>query len=129
MKLYSPLRDPLWLASLALFALNLWWIKPNFAGWFWHGSLNDVLCLPVSMPVCVWVLARLKWRDGGPPRAPEIALCLLFWSLIFEVLLPQTDVFGRFAAGDPLDVLAYAIGGVVGWIWWHFCVARPTLRR
>ena len=119
MKQYSPARDALWLASVALFALNKWWIKPHFDGWFWHGSLNDVLCLPVWMPICVWIFAKLKLRDNAPPRPLEIAVCLLFWSVVFEVWLPQTELFGHFAPGDPLDVLAYAVGGVIGWLWWQ----------
>ena len=119
MKNYSPLRDALWLASVALFVLNRYWIKPNFDGWFWHSSLNDVLCLPVWMPICAWVFAKLKLRDNAPPRPLEIAVCLLFWSCVFEIWLPQTDVFGRFAPGDPFDILAYAVGGVVGWVWWQ----------
>ena len=118
MKFYSPLRDALWLASVALFILNNWWIKPNFAGWFWHSSLNDILCLPVWMPVCVWILTQFKLRHRQPPRPLEIAVCLLFWSVVFEIVLPRTEVFGHFSAGDPFDVLAYAIGGVIGWIWW-----------
>ena len=129
MKSYSPARDALWLVSVALFVLNKWWIKPNFAGWFWHGSLNDVLCLPVWMPICVWVFAKLKLRDNAPPRALEIAVCLLFWSWVFEVWLPQTDVFGKFSAGDPYDVLAYAVGGVVGWVWWKTSFSHKGHRK
>ena len=129
MKPYSPARDALWLASLALFALNKWWIKPNFDGALWHSYLNDLLCLPVWMPICVWVFAKLKLRDDAPPRALEIAVCLLFWSWVFEVLLPQTNVFGKFSAGDPFDVLAYAIGGVLGWIWWEFINRTGSLEE
>ncbi len=124
MKPYSPARDALWLGSVALVALNKVWIKPHFAGAFWHGSLNDVLCLPVWMPVMVWCFARFRWRDAAPPRAPEIAACVLFWSVVFEVWLPQTDIFGHFAPGDPLDVLSYAGGGFVGWVWWEFISKR-----
>lgn len=120
MKPYSPLRDALWVSSVALVVLNKWWIKPHFAGAFWHGSLNDLLCLPVWMPVCVWMLARLRLRDASPPKPLEIAVSLLFWSLVFEVWLPQTDVFGRFSPGDPMDVLAYAVGGFFGFVWWEF---------
>ena len=119
MKHYSPIRDTLWLASVALFALNRWWIKPNFDGALWHSYLNDLLCLPVWMPFCVWVFAKFKLRDPMPPRPLEIAVCLLFWSCVFERWLPQTEVFGHFAEGDPFDVLAYAVGGFVGWLWWR----------
>ena len=129
MKQYSPARDALWLASVALFALNKWWIKPHFDGWFWHSSLNDVLCLPVWMPVCVWIFAKFKLRDSAAPRPLEIAVCLLFWSLVFEVWLPQTELFGHFAPGDPFDVLAYAVGGMLGWAWWNWISHKGAQRN
>lgn len=119
MKPYSPARDPLWLCSVALFALNRWWIKPNFSGAFWHSSLNDVLCLPAWMPIMVWLFARLRLRDWTPPRPLEIVVCWLFWSVVFEVWMPHTSAFGRFAPGDPMDVLAYGAGGVIGFLWWE----------
>ncbi len=126
MKPYSPARDALWLASVALVVLNKVWIKPNFSGVLWHSFLNDLLCLPVWMPFCVWAFARLKLRDSSPPRALEIAVCLLFWSIVFEVVLPRTTIFGRFGPGDPLDVLAYAIGGFFGWLWWQHLQRRAV---
>jgi len=126
MKPYSPARDALWIGSVALFALNRWWIKPHFSGAFWHSSLNDVLCLPVWMPVCVWLFARLRLRDFSPPRPLEIAVCLLFWSVVFEVWLPHVSTFGKFSAGDPLDVLAYAGGGFLGWLWWEHLRRRAV---
>ncbi|RYX85640.1 hypothetical protein EON83_04690 [bacterium] len=119
MKPYSPIRDALWLFSVALFALNKIWIKPNFSGAFWHSSLNDVLCLPVWMPIMVWLFARLRLRDASPPRPLEIVVCWLFWSFVFEVVMPNTTTFGGFSAGDPMDVLAYGVGGVVGFAWWE----------
>ncbi len=126
MKPYSPLRDPLWLASVALVVLNKLWIKPNFSGAFWHNWLTDLMCLPVWMPVCVWTFARSRLRDSSPPRPLEIAVCLLFWSVVFELVLPETTVFGRFGAGDPLDVLAYAGGGFFGWAWWEHLGRRQV---
>ena len=119
MKSYSPLRDWLWITSVALVVLNKLWIKPHFSGAFWHSSLNDVLCLPVWMPIMVWVFARFRWREASPPRTLEILVCWIFWSLVFEVWLPHTDIFGRFASGDPLDVLAYGVGGVTALFWWE----------
>ncbi|RYG57576.1 hypothetical protein EON80_28135 [bacterium] len=119
MKPYSPLRDALWLGSVALFVLNKLWIKPHFSGAFWHSSLNDVLCLPVWMPIMVWIFARVRLRDGAPPRPFEILVCWLFWSFVFEVVIPSTTALGGFSAGDPLDVLAYGSGGVLGLMWWE----------
>ncbi|BCM90366.1 hypothetical protein IAD21_02218 [Abditibacteriota bacterium] len=119
MKPYSPVRDALWLGSVALVVLNKVWIKPHFSGAFWHSSLNDVMCLPVWMPIMVWLFARLRLRDSSPPRALEMVVCWAFWSVVFEVWLPHTMIFGRFAPGDPMDVLAYGGGGVVGLVWWE----------
>lgn len=76
------------------------------------------------MPVCVWLFAWLGLRDDSPPRPLEIAVCLLFWSVVFEVWLPHSSLFGHFSPGDPLDVLAYASGGFVGWGWWELLRRR-----
>jgi hypothetical protein len=54
--------------------------------------------------------------DDGFPRFSEIALHLVFWSVLFEYIgrkiMPHV-------VGDPLDVLAYTVGAVVAGLWWH----------
>ena len=45
---------------------------------------------------------------------------LVIWSVLFEVIGPHI----MRVTGDPLDVLAYVVGGVLAGLWWH----RPWQR-
>jgi hypothetical protein len=113
------LSDPIFLASVALYALNRWLLRPAFPdNGFLHGYLTDLLCLPVFVPFLVWAMWRLKLRDDAPPRWSEIVIPLVFWSLMFEFWLPQTTIFGRFSRGDPFDIVAYASGGIFAFGIW-----------
>ena len=58
----------------------------------------------------------------GPPEAIEVIIPLIVWSWVFEIVLPRTDLFGRYCIADHRDVLAYAagaLGAAVFWRWWY----------
>jgi hypothetical protein len=47
---------------------------------------------------------------------------LVLWSWLFEVVLPRTELFGRYCVADPADVFYYAVGALgaaVFWRWWY----------
>ena len=77
--------------------------------------LADVLALPLLL-----TLALLLMRHGYFRRAAFVlpgSWVLAAWaalSLWFEWWLPRTQTA---AVADPLDVLAYALGGWVFWRW------------
>ena len=119
------LRDPLFLVSLGLFALNRWVFKPNFEWPFLHSFFNDLLCLPVWVPLMLLLARKMGLRKhDDAPDALEILIPFVFWSLIFEGLMPKLQIGAKWGAGDPNDVFFYGLGGVLGWIFWRFFYAR-----
>ena len=112
--------DPIFIGSIALFAVNRWLLKPSgFASVFSHGYVNDLLCLPIFLPMSLllqrWV--RIRSHDRRP-LAWEIVQHWIVFSVMFELIVPRLHGFRSTA--DPLDVVAYFVGGVVagyGWRW------------
>ena len=113
------LRDEIFLLSVALYALNRWVVKPHLPSGeiFLRGYFNDLLVIPCALPPLLFVHRLLcVRRTDAPPQACEIALHLVIWSLCFELLAPLW--LGR-ARGDLWDVVAYATGGLLGWLLWN----------
>ena len=125
------LRHPLFLSATGLYVVNRWWCRDHFElGTFLHSHLNDVLCIPIWVPVIVTLLRVLGLRDhNGAPDAGEILVPLLVWSLTFEVLLPEASSFRGVTFADPLDVVAYATGGWIGAMIWRVTYAKSTPAR
>jgi hypothetical protein len=120
------LRDPIFLGAVTLFLLNIFVFKPHLPrNQFTHSYLTDLLCLPVWVPFMLWLMRIVKLRDDSPPRPLEILVPWVFWSLMFEVILPRTTLLGRFAPGDPLDVAAYGVGGIFGFLAWRAWYGAP----
>lgn len=117
------LADPLFIACVALYTLNRFALKPHLDIAFLHDHLNDVICLPFWIPIMLWLQRCCGLRaDDAPPRPLEIAIPLIIWSIAFELWLPTTATFARWATPDPLDIVCYAAGGlaaVVFWRWWY----------
>ena len=121
------LRDPLFLCSVALFALNRWFLKPHLGWPFLHNSLNDLLCLPVWIPIMLFLSRKMGLRQtDDAPDALEILVPFVFWSLVFEGLMPRLQIGAQWGDGDPQDVFFYGLGGVLGWIFWAIFARRPT---
>jgi hypothetical protein len=58
---------------------------------------------------------RLRQHDLIPTIG-EIALYLVVWSILFEVIGPRIMPW---TVGDPWDVAAYVTGGILAGLWWH----------
>lgn len=119
-------RDPLCLLAMGLYAFNRWLLQPNFqVPPFLHNHFNDLLLIPAALPLILWVQRRLKWRlHDHPPDAKEIALHLIVWSLIVEVIGPQVV---DHATADWRDLVAYTVGAVLaGWWWMRLSGAKPA---
>lgn len=112
--------DPVCIGSILIYALNRWYLKPHhLGGAFTHGYLNDLLCLPLFLPLILYVQKLLGLRRHyDPPRLWEIVQHAIIFSVIFEVILPRYPHYFRTTA-DPLDALAYLVGGLVGWVIWR----------
>jgi hypothetical protein len=119
-KTFKYWRDPLFLGALVMYAINRCLIKPHLTHYspFFHGHLNDCLFMPVAIPVFLWVYRVLGIRsDNAPPRLGEVILLLAMWSLFFKGFSPL--VLHR-SVWDPIDIFCYAVGGLMGWLFWNF---------
>ena len=116
---YRYLRDPVFVTAFFLYWLNRLAIKPFTEVGFVHNHFNDFLCVPFFVPVVVFVArsCRLRTHDR-PPEVHEIILPLLVWSIMFELVLPASPFWSRWAVGDPLDILWYSAGAFVASVLW-----------
>ncbi len=111
------LRDGLFVTTCSLYALNRWVLKPRIHSLFLHDHFNDLLLIPCALPPLLLMQRWLKLRlHDQPPSAAEIGLYLLVWSILFEWIGPHIMPW---TVGDPWDVVAYVVGGVVAGLWWH----------
>jgi hypothetical protein len=110
-------RDPLFLGCCALYILNRWGVKPHFHGAVIHCWLNDAMLIPCALPLLLRIHAWLGWREpDATPNGREIVAHLAGWSVLFEWFGPRLTAH---ATGDVLDVVAYAAGAAVAYLWWH----------
>jgi len=112
--------DPICVSALVIYAANRWLLKPNdIGGTFGSCYLNDVLCLPLFLPMILRVQRWMRLRKHDePPRMWEILQHWSIFSIVFEVILPMFPQSFR-TTRDPMDVVAYLIGGVIAWLWWR----------
>ena len=114
------IADPVCIMSLLLYALNRFYLKPHhIGGWFTHGYLNDVLCLPLFLPMILRVQRLLGIRRHDDfPHVWELFQHWVIFSVVFEVILPRLP--GTFdTTADPWDVVAYLAGAIVALCFWR----------
>lgn len=120
---FGYLKDPLFLFCVALYLVNRFVFKQMWPNGFHHAHLNNLICIPFWVPVMLFVQRRMGLRDSdGIPRAGELVMPVIMWSLIFEVLLPQMPGWDRLCTGDPADVMYYSLGALLAavfWRWWY----------
>jgi len=119
-------RDPLFLASVVLYAVNRWIVKPYAPNQLSSAYVNDVLCIPIFVPLTLLLMWVVRLRDDAPPRPAEVLVPLLVWSYTFEVLLPTTTAFMGMAFADPFDFLAYTIGACFAGVYWKLAYPRRS---
>ena len=130
-------QEPLCLLAVLLYACNYFWWKPRVedASSFVHCYLSDLLCLPVLLPVTLWLQRCLGLR--GHDRAPSYGECAAhwcLWSCSFELLGPALPQLAPGAVGDPWDAVAYGVGGLMVAFAWRRrevagCAEAPRSRR
>ena len=121
-------REPLCLGAAALYLANsVWWKSlASDPTAFVHCYFGDVLCLPVCVPVTLWLQRRVGLRgDDRQPTARELVLLWALWSLCFEWLGPRVPLLAPGAVCDPWDAVAYGIGGLLAALVWR--PSRPEL--
>jgi len=115
---YQAFHDPIFWFGVALYLLNKFWLQSHFQSAFLKGYVTDLLAIPIGLPILIWLFQKLELRGELAPRIWEVLALVLVCSLLFEVILPPISTFEKFGDGDILDVLAYAVGGVIGIVWW-----------
>jgi hypothetical protein len=117
------LRDPLFLLCAATYLVNRLVLKAIWQAGFVHEHLNDLICIPIWVPVMLFAQRKLGLRGGDAvPRPSELVIPLVVWSYVFEVLLPATPCLGTCCVGDHLDILYYSLGALLAgvfWKWWY----------
>ena len=111
--------DPLFLFSLTLYMVNKLslFTPPWWGNRFINAYLNDVLLVPVILPIILLFSRMLTSRDNySPPMLGEVLIVLAIWSTAFEFIGPR---FFQKGISDPFDVLAYCIGGLISWAVWN----------
>ncbi len=100
----------------AAYALNRWYLKPHFRSSFLHSYFNDLWLIPCALPLVLYLHWRMGIRTEAPPSFLEVLGHLALWSALFEWWGPH---LWAGATGDVRDVYCYAIGALLGWVWWN----------
>lgn len=119
------LADPICIASILLYCLGRWYLKPHhIGGWFVHDYLNDLLCLPLFLPIILRLQSLLRIRRHDlPPTLFEVLHNWVIFSILFEVVFPRLPIYRTTA--DPWDAVAYLVGGLLAYAFWH-CPCRAV---
>lgn len=115
-------REPLCVMAVVLYVANSVWWKPMTSDptAFVHCYLGDVLCLPVCIPVTLWLQRKLCLRQHDRrPGLREIGLHWLLWTACFEWLGPRLPLLAPGAVSDPWDAVAYGAGGLLSAVVWR----------
>lgn len=127
---YLYLRDPVFLTSVALYFVNRFIAKPleGLHGGFFHNWGNDLLCIPLFLPICLWFYRRigLRTNDGYPTRF-EMLSHLIVWSYYFVWAAPRMGGIYSWKVSDPWDVLAFSAGTAVAALFWSGRMSRQRV--
>jgi hypothetical protein len=121
--LYLFYKDPLFTISVLLYAMNRILTGCDlFICPFATNHLNDLLLVPCLLPPINHILMKTGARQiRTAPRLIEIFICLIIWTIAFEIIAPRLS---SGATGDYWDVLCYFAGGIISWLFWN----RQTMR-
>jgi hypothetical protein len=121
----SVLKNPFFIISCVLFWINqfLERVLGIFIPYV-HSYLDDLLAMPVVLGITLQAFRLFHpLKDRFIFTKSHIIIAVVYFSLIFEVLLPmKSDTYTR----DPWDVLCYAIGAVAFYYWINKPASPPT---
>lgn len=114
---WSAWRDAFFWIGLVLYAANKGWGLVEARAPSMRGHFNDLLLIPVALPVLLQAQAWLGLRPKGePPRWRETILHLAVWSVICEWLGP---LWLHRGTADAWDVACYSAGAIAAQCWWN----------
>lgn len=89
--------------------LTHWFVFPDII----HYYLNDLLCLPILLTLTLYVIRFVKRDSTLKFSCLLIFGNALFYSILFEGLLPQIS---KTYTADFIDILMYWLGGGLFWM-------------
>jgi hypothetical protein len=120
--LYRPFRyidDPICVGSMVIYVLNRLVLKPHhIGGWLVHDYLNDLLCLPIFLPIILRLQSALGIRRHHlPPAFFELIHNWAIFSVLYYFVFPRWPAFSSVA--DPWNSVAYLVGGIAAYVCWR----------
>lgn len=98
------------LICFSLFLLNLLLLQNFQMPQFFSSYLNDLLCMPVVLGICLFLIRRFNKKKQLKISLFSCLSLAALYSIYFEIYLPK--VTQRYTA-DPVDALLYFIGAIV----------------
>lgn len=123
------LLNPTFVWCALVYIFNKFLVAPFVLreNWFFHSYLNDLLLVPVALPLLLFALRKLGIRkDDNPPNISEVCAALVVWSIFFEYVGPY---YFKKGTSDVLDVTFYCVGGLVSWAIWNKQIRRFFILR
>lgn len=117
---FTYLRDPLFLVCVFLYWFNRICIKQRPHPDFFHEYFNDLICIPLLVPILLFAarVCHLRYHDD-PPQAHEVFIPLVVWSILFEIVFPHDSYWSQWVTGDPYDILYYCVGACGAFLYWR----------
>jgi hypothetical protein len=119
-KPFQYIDDPICIISMSIYVLNRFVLKPHhLGGWLVHDYLNDLLCLPIFVPIILRLQSALGIRrHHSPPTLLEVLHNSAIFSVLYYFVFPRLSAFSSVA--DPWNSVAYLAGGVAAYVFWKF---------
>lgn len=97
-----------------IFLLNLLLLNSSLPlPTFFSSYLNDLLCMPVVLCVCLFLIRKISNRKNLKISLFSALSLAVLYSIYFEIYLP--NVTERYTA-DVVDVLLYFTGALLFWL-------------
>ena len=78
--------------------------------WFLKNYLNDLLFVPLVLPLMFTGFYQLGLRNKAQPTLTELVFHITLWSVVIEFIGPY---YLQQGISDPWDILCYVIGGLI----------------
>jgi len=94
--------------AIALSIYSLQRFQIPVADWL-DDYVNDLLCMPIVLFVCQYVIRNIKSNPRLKMDAGQIIILTFAYAIYFELFLPKFNL--RYTA-DIIDVLLYTFGAI-----------------
>jgi hypothetical protein len=117
------LLNPLFVISVLLFLTNQWLEHIGIFIPLLFSYLDDLLVMPIVLTLTLLFQRMVTFRNPAYTySAWHVVVAVAYFALMFELVLPR--YLARYTS-DPIDVLAYAVGGAL----FYFFINQPAARQ